>query len=272
MNWATKLFVGPFVEVLGRGELLDAAVVEDRDPVGHGQRLGLVVGHVDHGDAEALVQVLDLELHVLAQLLVEGAERLVHEDQLGLEDEGPGEGDALLLAAGELRRAAAGEAAHLHHVEGARDLGVDLGLGELADLQREGEVLADGHVREERVVLEHHADAALVGRHRVDRPAGEGDLAVGRGLEAREHHQAGGLARPGGAEHRQELALADMEVEVFDHEGLAVIALLHVLESYEGGVAARICHACVPAGLRAAAIGPALLPGCKHIDGTDANG
>ena len=63
------------------------------------------------------------------------------------------------------------------------------------------------------------------------------------GLEAGEHHQAGGLARARGAEHGQELALADVEVEVFDDQGLAVVALLHVLEGHEGRVAAFDRHA-----------------------------
>ena len=84
----------------------------------------------------------------------------------------------------------------------------------------------------------------------IGRPA-EADLAVGRGLEAGEHHQAGGLARAGRPEHGEELALADVEVEVFDHQGLAVVALLHVLESHEGRVAAFDRHACFPVGFRA---------------------
>ena len=77
--------LGPLIEVLRRRHLLDHPMVQHRDAVRHGQRFGLVVGDVDHGDAQALVEVLDLVLHLLAQLLVERAERLVHQDQLGLE-------------------------------------------------------------------------------------------------------------------------------------------------------------------------------------------
>jgi hypothetical protein len=39
----------------------------------------------------------------------------------------------------------------------------------------------------------------------------QADRRHGRGLETRQHHQAGGLARARGAEHRQELALADVK-------------------------------------------------------------
>jgi hypothetical protein len=65
------------------------------------------------------VDVLDLVLHLFAQLLVQCAQRLVHENQLGLEDQGSGHCDALLLAPGELAGAPISECAELHHVESA---------------------------------------------------------------------------------------------------------------------------------------------------------
>jgi hypothetical protein len=55
--------------------------------------------HVRVG-ADALLQPLDLELHLLAQVLVERAQRLVHQEQRRIVDEGAGQRDALLLAAG----------------------------------------------------------------------------------------------------------------------------------------------------------------------------
>ena len=81
-------------------------VVEDRDPVAHRQRLLLVVGDEDEGDADVALQALELDLHLLAQLEVEGAERLVEQQHLGLDDQGPGQRDALALAAGQLGRLA----------------------------------------------------------------------------------------------------------------------------------------------------------------------
>ena len=120
------------------------------------------MGDVDHGDAEALVEVLDLVLHLLAQLLVERAERLVHHDQLGLEHERARDRDPLLLAARELGGAALPEARELDHVERLPDPRLDLGRRGFAHLERERQVLVDRHVREQGVVLEHHADVAPV--------------------------------------------------------------------------------------------------------------
>ena len=62
------------------------------------------MGHVDERDAELALELPQLELEVLAELGVEGAERLVEQQDLRVEHQGPGQGDALLLATGQLRR------------------------------------------------------------------------------------------------------------------------------------------------------------------------
>ena len=67
----------------------------------------------DERDAELALQVLELDLDLLAELLVEGPERLVEQQHLGLEGERPGERDPLPLAAGELVRLALLEAREL---------------------------------------------------------------------------------------------------------------------------------------------------------------
>ena len=56
----------------------------------------------------------------LAQLLVERAERFVHQHKLGLEDQGTGQRDALLLATGQLRRTPTGEIAPICTMSSAR--------------------------------------------------------------------------------------------------------------------------------------------------------
>ena len=65
------------VHLLGRGDLLDVAAVHHGDPVGHRERLFLVVRHIHKGDLELLLDRLQLQLQVLAQLRVERTERLV---------------------------------------------------------------------------------------------------------------------------------------------------------------------------------------------------
>ena len=65
---------------------------------------------------------LELELHLPAQLEVEGAERLVEQQHLGPVDQRPGQRDPLLLAAGELVRLAAGQLRRAHQLEHVADL------------------------------------------------------------------------------------------------------------------------------------------------------
>ena len=87
------------VDLGRRPYLLDAALVEDRDAVGHRQRLLLVVRHVDERDPDLALDRLELDLHLLAELEVERAERLVEQEHLRAVDDRAREGDALTLAA-----------------------------------------------------------------------------------------------------------------------------------------------------------------------------
>ena len=177
------------------------------------------------------MDVLDLVLHLLAQLLVQRTQRLVHQHEVGLEHQGARNRDALLLAARKLAGAAVAHLRQLHHLQHLGNAILDLRLRHVAHLQRECKILVDRHVREQRIVLEHHADAALVRGHVVDRLVLQVDFAVGGGLEARKHHEGGGLAGTRWAKHGQELALGNVQVEVLHDERFAVIALLHIDEA-----------------------------------------
>ena len=79
------------------------AVVEHGEAIAHRERLLLVVGHVDEGDADLLLDVLQLDLHLVTELEVERAERLVEQQHLRAHHERARERDPLPLPAGELR-------------------------------------------------------------------------------------------------------------------------------------------------------------------------
>ena len=97
-------------------------------------------------------------------------------------------------------------------------------------------------MREQRVLLEHHADIAFVGRNAGDRAAVDQNLAAGHVLEPGEHHQAGGFTRAGGAEQGNKFALGHIQVEVFDHQMLVVVRLLDVGELQECFIPSLISH------------------------------
>ena len=65
-------YVGrPAVEVMRCSDLLDAAVAHDADPIGHDQRLLLIVRDIERRAAELAMQPPDLELHLLAELPIQ---------------------------------------------------------------------------------------------------------------------------------------------------------------------------------------------------------
>ncbi len=125
------------------------------------------MGDEEEGDADVALDRLELHLHLLAQLEVEGAERLVEEEHARPVDQGAGEGDPLALAARELAGAAAAEVTEAHLLERVHGPLATLGPADLLDPQAVLDVLDDAHVREEGVVLEDGVDVACVGRRGV---------------------------------------------------------------------------------------------------------
>jgi hypothetical protein len=85
----------------------------------------------------------------------------------GFEDQRAGQGDALLLAAGQLRRPPPPKAP-ICTMSSARLTFFSRSPCRSCAPQAGSEVLGHRHVREQGVVLEHHADAALVRRDVVD--------------------------------------------------------------------------------------------------------
>ena len=223
--------LGVVVQVLRGADLLEQALAHDRDPLAHRHRLDLVVGDVDHRGPEPLVEPRDLGAGLHAQLGIEVGQRLVHEEHRRLADDRPAERDALPLAAGQLLGLAVEEPLELQDARRLADPLLDLGLGHLAELEAEGEVVADRHVRVERVALEHHGDVAVLRRDVVDHLVADAQLALGDLLEPRDHPQAGGLPAPRRPDEHHELAVADLEVEV-RYGGHVAVALVHVIERH----------------------------------------
>lgn len=91
---------------------------------------------------------------------------------------------------------------------------IDVRLGGAGDLQSEGDVVLDVHVREQRIGLEDHADVALVRLQCALVRAVDDDLAVGGRLEAGDHAKDCRLAAARRAEEGDELTLLDNHVKV----------------------------------------------------------
>src|SRR5205085_10408749 len=126
---------------------------------------------------------------------------------------------ALLLAARELSGIAILEAGQVHFRQPGGQPPGDLRAGQLAQAQPVRHVAAHGHVRPERVILEHHADVARVRRQPLDATLAEADLARIDGGEARDQPQQCGLAAARRAEQREQLTVGDLERDAVDGGG-----------------------------------------------------
>ena len=212
----------PPQDLLGRPLLLDPRMVHDHDQVAQREGLVLVVRDPDEGDAGALLQRLQLQHHRLAQRIVEGADRLVEQQEPRLGDHGAGQRHALALATRQTPGLAVGERRDLEGLQHLRDALGDLDLGLLQHLEAKAHLPGDGHVREQREVLEHHGDVALPRRIPGRLLAADQDAAVVGLLEAGDAAQRRGLAAARGAEQADELSLLDLERDAVDGGEVAV--------------------------------------------------
>src|SRR4051812_49327114 len=146
---------------------------EEHDPVAEARGLAHVVGDEQDRLARRLPDPLQLVVEHVARHRIERTERLVHQQDLGVAGERPGEGRPLAHAARELVRLAPSERRELHHVQELGDARPTVRLGDSLQLQRQVDVLLDGEPREQGRLLEHER-----------RLAGAMDGATCWGLEA----------------------------------------------------------------------------------------
>src|SRR6185503_19003919 len=91
--------------ILRSADLLDAALVHQRQPRRERHGFDLIMGNEQYGESQLLLQSLGLNTHLLAQLGVEIAQRLVEEKNARRVDERARQRHPLLLtAAQEYRR------------------------------------------------------------------------------------------------------------------------------------------------------------------------
>ena len=185
------------------------------------------------------MQLGDLGTHLDAQLRVEVGQRLVEEEDLRVADDGAAEGDALTLAAGQSLRLAVEQLLDAQDLGRLADQLVDLVLGLLAQLEAERHVVIHGHVRIQRVVLEHHRDVAVLRRDVVDQAVANVELALRDLLKAGDHAQRGGLAAAGRSDQNDELLVGDVQAEVGHGSHIARVDLVDVIEL-------QACHEKIP--------------------------
>ena len=245
-------------DVLGRADLHDPPVLHDRDPAADTDRLVEIVGDEHRGLGQLGRQRHELLLKLPPDQRVQGGKRLVHQQDLGVRSERPGEADPLLHAVRQFARKAVLVTVQIDEAEAA--------LGDLPPrrfrlalhLEREGDVVPDRAVRKQRHVLENHADLGgaqlpqlafserqhIPSEHfdaagsRLDQPV---DMTNHRRLSrARQSHDAKDFA-PRNVEGA--IRDADHASELFEHLRLGEAVLRDGLHRFPGARAEDLPHA-----------------------------
>jgi hypothetical protein len=202
----------------------------DHDAIGQVDRLRDAMG--DQEDVLPALQpdALELAVHVFARHGIERAERLVHEQDRRIVDEGAADADALLHAARKLVRVFALEAGQADHLDVfARD-GFEHRAVALLDLDRHHHVLDDGAPGQENRRLEHDAELAARSAQLL---AVHPDLAGGAIEDAGQDLQQRALAAAARADDADERALADGQVD--GGQRVDVVAVLGLVDLLEAG-------------------------------------
>ena len=151
--------------------------------------------------------------HRGAQRRVQRGERLVEQDDVGLDGQRAGQGDPLLLASGQLVRVAPPVSREAHELEQL----VDPFLAVRASAEAERHVAADAEVREQGPLLGYVADAPVLAGDEtvvgvVDDLLPQPDLPPVGPLEPGHNPQERRLAAPRCAEDRGERTVRDSQV------------------------------------------------------------
>src|SRR2546421_158989 len=161
------------------------------------------------GDGELMLADTHREpvVALLESRLDEVRQRLVHEEDARVAHDRTPHGDSLALAAGELARLALQQVSEAQCLADTLDTAPDLASRRVPRPQAEGDVLEDGHVRIERVILEDHGHVAAPRVDIVDDLVADQDLAGRYLLEARHHTQRSRLPASRRADEHHELAV-----------------------------------------------------------------
>ena len=169
-------------------------------------------------DERFFLDAADLLTRLKAESRVQVRERFVQKKHLRTFHQGARDGDTLLLAAGQLVRLPLQIIFDLDQFRGFHHLLVHHFLLEFRlafqVLQREADVLPDRQMRIQSIVLEDHADAAVLRRKLRHVIFSEKDLAAGRHFQAADQIQRSGFAAAGGSEKADQLAVRDLEIEI----------------------------------------------------------
>ena len=152
---------GAVIERVGIGPLVQLAFMHHADHIAGGKSLQLIMRHHQRCGTSSFQNAAHFMSQALTQIHIKVRKRLIEQQQLRLGSERPRQRHALLLPARQFMRHAAPRSLqpyqrqHLAHPLAPRV------ARQMHDAK--GDVAANIHVREQSIVLKHHAHAPLLG-------------------------------------------------------------------------------------------------------------
>ena len=209
-----------------RADLSDTAGVDDRNALTDLLDDRHLVRDDDDGDAERLVDLLEQGEDGAGGRRVERARGLVAQQDLRVGGQRTGDGDALLLTAGELRRIVARAVGEADDLEQLLRALFCVRLARSRDLEREADILERGALLEQVELLKDHAHRAarleqLLFRETAELLTVHGDGACGRLFEKVDAAHERGFACTGQTDDAENFAAADVEVDAVERRDLA---------------------------------------------------
>ncbi len=213
-----------------RAELDDLTRVHHDEPLREVADERHVVRDEQDRESEPLLQLLDLHHQRALRNDVERGRRLVHDDEVGSEEQRHRDHRPLPHAAAELVRVAAQvDGVDADELEDLDRPGLDLGLrARSVRDHRVAELRADGGDRVQRVHRALHDHGQVLPAQHVQLPVRHRDQVLtaeldraggdrgGRGQQPRDREQQRGLPAAGLADHPDEFSRRDIEVDVVD--------------------------------------------------------
>ena len=217
-----ELVVRLIVQVHGRIDLLDVAELHDDDTGAHGHRFDLVMGNIDEGRLQALVQRRDLGTHGGTQLSVQVGQRLVEQEDLRVTNQRTAQRDTLSLAAAHFLGLTLKIILDVQHLGRLHDPLFDLFFGHFTVSQAKRHVLVHRHMRVQRIALEHHSNITILRLHVVDQRVTDEHVACRDRLQSGNHTQCGRFAAAGRSDKNNEFPVRNVDGEIV-HSFVTVI-------------------------------------------------
>ncbi len=199
------------IEIERRTDLLHQTIAHDDDLVCHGHGFDLIVGHINRGGLQTLMQSLDLATHLHAQLGIEIGQRFVKQKHLWITHNRTAHSHTLTLTAGKLAWKAIQQLVEAENFGCTINAAVAFFFRRVFQHEREAHIVGNRHMRIERIILEYHGDIAFLGAQVIDHTRTNGDFTIADFLKSCDHAQERGFSAARRADEYDKFAVFNID-------------------------------------------------------------